>query len=76
MDGLTAEPTGPQGALDSRIYQWQNTGARVTIDISEAINGGSAMLTIRDARGSVMYQADIGADSDSTTVAPVSSGAA
>ncbi len=52
---------------DVRSYTWENTGTQATIDISEAITGGSAILTITDADGSLMYQEDIADDSDATT---------
>lgn len=52
---------------DVRSYTWENTGTQATIDISEAITGGSVILTITDAEGSLMYQEDVAADSDGTT---------
>ena len=48
-------------------YQWTNTGTQATVDVSEAISGGSAFLTIRDANGDAMYEADIADDSDGST---------
>lgn len=59
---------------DSRSYTWQNTGTQATIDISQAITGGSAFLTILDADGTVMYQEDIADDSDTTTPIGVTGG--
>ena len=67
VDQFQFQLTALQGVTDSRSYDWQNTGTQAKIDISEAITVGSAILTIRDASGSVMYQADIGDDNDSTT---------
>jgi hypothetical protein len=67
VDQFQFQLTALQSVTDSRSYEWQNTGTRAKIDISEAITAGSAILTIRDASGAVMYQADIGDDSDSTT---------
>lgn len=52
---------------DRRGYDWENTGTQATIDISEAITGGSAVLTILDAVGTVMYETDIADDGDGTT---------
>lgn len=52
---------------DVRSYTWENTGTQATIDVSQAITGGSAFLTITDADGTIMYQEDIADDSDATT---------
>ncbi len=52
---------------DTRSYTWENTGTQATIDVSQAITGGVAFLTILDADGTVMYQEDIADDSDTTT---------
>ena len=52
---------------DVRRYDWQNTGTRATIDVSEAVASGTAILTIRDANGVVVYREDIADDSDGTT---------
>jgi outer membrane biogenesis lipoprotein LolB len=49
-------------------YTWQNTGPQATIDISQAITSGSAMLTLTDPDGTVVYQEDIRDDSDGTTI--------
>lgn len=56
---------------DVRSYTWENTGTQATIDVSQAITGGSAFLTITDADGTVMYQEDVAADSDATTTVGV-----
>ena len=48
-------------------YAWTNTGTAATVDVSEAITRGSAFLTILDANGDPMYEADIGDDSDGST---------
>jgi hypothetical protein len=48
-------------------YDWTNTGTQATIDVSEAITRGSAFLTIRDANGDAMYEANIADDSDGST---------
>lgn len=54
---------------DSRTYTWTNTGTQATIDISQAITGGTALITIRDADGTVMYSEDAADDNDTTTAA-------
>jgi hypothetical protein len=48
-------------------YTWENTGTQATVDISQAITGGTALLTIRDAAGTVVHQEDIGNDNDTDT---------
>ena len=48
-------------------YTWQNTGTQATIDISQAIASGSAILTIRDAGSTVVHQEDIANDNDTDT---------
>ena len=52
---------------DTRSYTWENTGTQATIDVSQAITGGSAILTITDADGTSMYAEDIADDNDTTT---------
>lgn len=52
---------------DSRSYEWENTGTQATIDISQAITSGSAVLTLRDANGTIVYQDDIADDNDGST---------
>jgi hypothetical protein len=48
-------------------YNWENTGTQATIDISQAITSGSAILTIRDADGTVVHEEDIADDNDTDT---------
>lgn len=62
------------GVSDRRSYDWENTGTQATIDISEAIAGGSATLTIRDAAGTVVYDEEISEGGDGTTPAGVAGG--
>lgn len=67
IDQFQFQLTALDGVTDSRRYDWQNTGTRATIDVSQAITGGSAILIIRDANGVVMYEADLAEGGDSTT---------
>jgi len=48
-------------------YTWENTGTQATVDISQAITGGTALLTITDAAGTVVLQDDIGNNNDTDT---------
>ncbi len=66
-DQFQFQLTALDDVTDTRSYDWENTGTQATIDISQAIASGSAMLIIRDASGSVLYDSDIAEDSDTTT---------
>lgn len=66
-DQFQFQLTALENVTDTRSYQWENSGARATIDVSQAITSGSAMLTIRDADGIVLYEADLAAGSNATT---------
>ena len=52
-------------------YSWQNTGTQATIDVSQAITSGTAILTLTDADGTVVYQEDLADDSDGQTLVGV-----
>ena len=67
LDQFQFQLTALDDVSDRRDYDWENTGTRATVDISEAITGGSAILTISDAAGTVMYEADIAEDGDAIT---------
>lgn len=67
LDQFQFQLTALNDVSDRRGYDWENTGTQATIDISEAITDGSAILTILDAAGTVMYEADIAEDGDATT---------
>lgn len=67
VDQFQFQVSDLSNVTDTRRYDWQNTGTRATVDVSQAITGGSAVLIIRDADGAVMYEADIADDSDGTT---------
>ena len=66
-DDFQLQVTALDGVTETLSYTWQNTGPQATIDVSQAITGGSAILTVRDADGTVVYQEDIRDDSDGTT---------
>ena len=52
-------------------YAWQNTGPQATINVSQAITAGSVMLTITDAEGTVVHQAELRQDDDTDTAVGV-----
>ncbi len=60
-----------ESVTETLSYTWQNSGTQATIDISQAITAGSAILTIRDAGGTVVHQEDIADDNDTDTAAGV-----
>ena len=67
VDQFQFQLTALDDVSDRRGYDWENTGTQATIDISQAITGGSAILRIIDAAGTVMYENDIADDEDGTT---------
>lgn len=67
VDQFQFQLTDLNEVTDSRSYQWENTGTQATVDVSQAISGGSAILTIRDAAGTIMYREEIAEDSDGNT---------
>lgn len=71
VDQFQFQVSGLFEVTDSRSYQWENTGTQATVDVSQAITGGSAILTIRDAAGTIVYQEEIAQDSDGTTAVGV-----
>jgi hypothetical protein len=72
VDQFQFQLTALDKVTDRRKYDWENTGTQATIDISQAIAGGSATLTIRDAEGTVLYDAEIAQENETTTPAGVS----
>lgn len=72
VDQFQFQLTAPDKVTDRRKYDWENTGTGATIDISQAIAGGSAILTIRDAEGTVLYDAEIAQENETPTPAGVS----
>lgn len=62
------------GVSQALTYTWQNTGTQATIDVSQAITSGTALLTITDANGAVVYQEDIAGDSDGQSAVGIMGG--
>ena len=67
VDQFQFQLTALNDVTDRRGYDWENTGTRATIDITQAIVAGSATLKILDAAGSVVYEEDIAEEKDVTT---------
>ena len=72
VDQFQFQLTALDKVTDRRSYDWENTGTLATIDISQAITGGSATLTIRDADNMVLYDSEIVQENETTTAAAVS----
>jgi len=68
-DNFQFQVSALETVSETRTYDWENTGAQAKVDISQAITGGSAQLTISDADGTVLYDEDIAQDSDGDTPA-------
>ena len=71
VDQFQFQLTALDKVTDRRTYDWENTGTQATIDISQAITGGSVILRIRDAEGTVVYDAEIAQENETTTPAAV-----
>ena len=67
VDQFQFQLTALDDVTDRRNYDWENTGTQATVDISQAISGGSAVLRITDAAGTVLYENDVADDQDGTT---------
>jgi len=72
VDQFQFQLTALDDVSDRRSYDWENTGTQASIDVSQAITGGSAILTILDGEGTVLYEADLADDADGITPAGVS----
>ncbi len=60
-----------ENAIDTRTYNWENTGTQATVNISQGISTGSVILTIKDAAGTVVHQDDVADDNDTDTAVGV-----
>ena len=54
-DEFMFQATGVQMVTQSLVYTWQNTGTESNLNLSSAISGGSATLTLLDASGTQVY---------------------
>lgn len=74
QDNFQLQVSALDGVTQTLEYAWQNTGTQATIDVSQAITSGTAILTITDAAGTVVYQEDLADDSDGQTAVGVAGG--
>ena len=59
VDSFELQATGVTTTTTSGSYTWQNTGTQATINHSTVTSAGTAHLVIRDAMGTVVYDADL-----------------
>lgn len=53
------QATGVTAVTTTLTYAWTTTGTRATVNHSTTTSAGTARLTIRDAAGTVVYDADL-----------------
>ena len=56
-----------ENGTETLTYPWENSGTQATINITDGIFSGSAILIIEDAAGTVVHQEDIANDNDTDT---------
>lgn len=54
-DNFQLQATGVAGVTSTLTYSWVNTGARATINHSSTTTAGTAVLSVRDAAGVIVY---------------------
>ena len=60
-----------ENGTETLTYPWENSGTQATINITDGIFSGSAILVIEDAAGTVVHQEDIANDNDTDTAVGV-----
>ena len=66
-DNFQFQVSGLDNVTENLSYDWENTGTQATIDISQSLTQGSAIVTITDADGTVVHQEDLRQDNDTDT---------
>jgi hypothetical protein len=54
-DNFQLQATGVADVTSTQTYSWSNTGTRATINHSTTTSAGTALLTVRDGAGAVVY---------------------
>jgi hypothetical protein len=49
------QATGVSNVTSTQTYSWTNTGTQATINHSTVTTAGSALLTVRDGAGTIVY---------------------
>lgn len=55
-DNFQFQATGVSAVTTTLTYTWTNTGTQATVNHATTTSAGSAVLTIRDAGGTVVYE--------------------
>lgn len=71
-DDFQLQATGVERVSTTLDYEWQNSGNQANVDHSTTTSAGSATLTIRDAAGQTVYNADLIPSQSDTTETGVS----
>ena len=66
-DNFQFQVSGLDNVTENLSYDWENTGTQASIDISEQLTAGTAIVTITDADGAVVHQEDLSQDNDTDT---------
>ncbi len=74
LDNFEFQVTDLDNVAQTLSYVWQTTGTKATVDISQSISSGSAILTVTDSDGTVVYQEDLRDDNDTDTDVGVAGG--
>lgn len=70
-DNFQFQVSNMDRVTETLTYTWENTGTQATVDISQAITEGNALLVISDADGTLVHQDDIASDNDTDTAVGV-----
>ena len=54
-DNFQYQVSTVQAFTGTRTYQWQNTGAKATVNQATTVTSGSIVLVIKDASGTELY---------------------
>jgi hypothetical protein len=54
-DNFQLQATAVTGVTSTQTYSWSNTGMRATVNHSTTTTAGTALLTIRDGAGTIVY---------------------
>lgn len=55
IDNFQFQATGLTGVTQILSYSWRNTGVQANVDQSSSITAGTAVLTLRDSTGTLLY---------------------
>ena len=55
IDNFQFQATGLTGVTQVLTYSWRNTGVQANVDQSSSITAGTAVLTLRDSTGALLY---------------------